>query len=79
MRIGRILQRRGGRSWREEHKGPVRQEGLRYGEQVATQPSDGWVDASPFLMTRREKRMGVPTGKVEVLVLASGGISCPDD
>lgn len=39
----------------------------------------GWIDAFPFLMARRGKRLGVPTGQLEVLVLESGGSSWPDE
>lgn len=52
---------------------------MRYREQVEAPPSHGWMDTFPFLMARQEERKGVPTGKLKVLVLESGGNSWPDE
>lgn len=50
-----------------------------YREKVEIQPFDGYMGTFPFLMARREKGMGVPTCKSDVLVLQSGGSSWPDE
>lgn len=49
-----------------------------YREWVEVPHFDGWMDTFSFLMARREKSMGVPTGKLEILVLESGGSSWPN-